>query len=71
VRPDIYAGIALPPTLYGEGRPQSRGLLRFVDFCMFEARRPDYRELRNNRRTKDLLNDRSAEPVLDTYLAQG
>ena len=40
MRPDIYAGKALPLTLYGEGRPQSSGLLRFVDFCMFEVAAP-------------------------------
>lgn len=38
--PDIFAGKALPLTLYGEGRPQSSGLLRFVDFCMFEGAAP-------------------------------
>ena len=41
VRPDIYAGKAWPPKLYGEGCPQSRGDLRFVDFCMFEVAAPD------------------------------
>ena len=41
VRPDIYAGKAWPPKLVSEGRPQSRGYLRFVDFCMFEVAAPD------------------------------
>ena len=41
MRPDIYAGKAWPPKLYGEGCPQSGGSLRFVDFCMFEVAAPD------------------------------
>jgi hypothetical protein len=41
VRPDIYAGKAWPLKLVGEGCPQSGGLIRFVDFFMFEAAVPE------------------------------
>ena len=68
--PDILAGKALPLTLYGEGRPQSSGLLRFVDFCMFEAAAPNPGNFETTGERRICLMAAQPKPRPDTYLAK-